>query len=114
MSKRDCINSVMSIRLVAFWVMIANLPLISLAENIEPAKADILPDVFSVYEKCSFAVTVYPKKILQKGDRIEVQLPNSFTNDLVSPSKVKKWQTEDPNNSRSKFCEHRPDRVNLP
>lgn len=44
----------------------------------------------------NFTVTVELRTNLEKGDSIECQLPNSFTADLISHSKDKKWQTVDP------------------
>jgi hypothetical protein len=58
--------------------------------------ATIEPSVFGVYEKVSFKIRIKPGKKLGPGSKIECQLPNSFTNDKVSPSKVKQWQTDDP------------------
>ena len=58
--------------------------------------ATIEPNVFPVYEQVCFKVRIKPGKRLGPGSKIECQLPNSFTNDKVSPSKVKQWQTENP------------------
>ena len=58
--------------------------------------ATIEPDVFSVYEQVNFKVRIKPNERLVAGSKIECQLPNSFTNDKISPSKVKQWQTRNP------------------
>jgi hypothetical protein len=58
--------------------------------------AIIEPNVFGAYEDVTFKVRIRPGKKLGPGSKVECQLPNSFTNDKVSPSKVKKWQTDDP------------------
>lgn len=59
-------------------------------------RAQIRPDVFPVYSEVSFDVTISIGEPIYGGSIIEVQLPNSFTNDKVSPSKVKSWQCADP------------------
>lgn len=59
------------------------------------SKAFIKPNIFKVYQKTSFRVIIKPEKELRQGSLIEVQLPNSFTNNHVSPSHVKNWQMED-------------------
>ena len=60
------------------------------------ASATIAPDRFPVYEPVSFDVHIRPGRRLAAGSTIECQLPNSFTMDKISPSKVKGWQTGDP------------------
>jgi hypothetical protein len=60
------------------------------------ASATIVPDRFPVYEPVSFDVHIRPGRRLAAGSTIECQLPNSFTMDKISPSKVKAWQTNDP------------------
>ena len=67
-----------------------------LAQKGNPVKAEIEPNIFHIYERVNFTVRINPNKILEKGDKIECQLPNSFNADLVSPSKVKKWQITNP------------------
>lgn len=62
-------------------------------------RAEIQPDVFPIYERVNFKVKIFPNRKLQKGDKIDCQLPNSFSNNLVSPSKVKPWQTVNPDTS---------------
>ena len=59
-------------------------------------RAKIVPDVFPVYRETAFDVVITAGEAVYGGSIIEVQLPNSFTNDKVSPSKVKSWQTADP------------------
>jgi len=82
-----------------------------LAQNINPVKAEIEPNIFHIYERVNFVVKIYPNRILQREDKIESQLPNSFSNDLVSPSKVKKWQTTNPDTAHyiSVSCTNHPD-----
>ena len=65
-------------------------------QEVDGPKASITPNVFRVYEKTSFTVSLSSEVPLSEKTLIEVQLPNSFNNDQVSPSKVKPWQTEDP------------------
>lgn len=62
----------------------------------DKAAAVIEPDVFRLYEQVGFRIRIRPGRELKSGAMIECQLPNSFTNDQVSPSKVKRWQTTDP------------------
>lgn len=59
------------------------------------ARTTMEPHQFPVFKQVSFKVRLRPGRKLNVGSKIEVQLPNSFTNDKVSPSFVKQWQTED-------------------
>ncbi len=63
---------------------------------VAPATAWVDPAEFPIYEQVTFAVTIRLNEPVYGGSIVEVQLPNSFTNDRVSPSKVKSWQTDDP------------------
>lgn len=96
-------------RLIFLVFSLAGLNL--LAQNINPVKAEIEPNIFHIYERVNFVVRIYPNRILQRGDKIKSQLPNSFSNDLVSPSKVKKWQTTNPDTAHyiTVSCTNRPD-----
>ena len=58
--------------------------------------ATIDPDTFPVYTAVAFDVILTAGESIYGGSIIEIQLPNSFTNDKVSPSKVKQWQLDDP------------------
>ncbi|MDH3981818.1 MAG: hypothetical protein OES84_02830 [Kiritimatiellaceae bacterium] len=73
--------------------------------------ATIHPSTFPVYENTSFTVTLIANVPLEPGTLLEVQLPNSFSNDKVSPSKVKPWQTVDPDKRHyiSVDCPDSPD-----
>jgi hypothetical protein len=59
-------------------------------------RAVVEPKEFPVYEQVDFMVRVMPGKTLTADDQVACQLPNSFSNDQVSPSKVKEWQNEMP------------------
>ena len=61
-----------------------------------PHSAIVIPDIFPVYTDVSFEVILTAGEPIHAGSIIEIQLPNSFTNDKVSPSKVKPWQLDDP------------------
>ena len=59
--------------------------------------ARISPESFPAYTDVSFDVVLTAGEKIHTGTIVEIQLPNSFTNDQVSPSKVKPWQLVDPN-----------------
>ena len=59
----------------------------------QSAIARIEPDTFRAYDPVRFTVEVEPGRPLGAGSTIECQLPNSFTNRDLSPSRVKEWQT---------------------
>lgn len=86
-------------------------PRIVIAQKTKIASAIIEPQIFPVYERINFTVKINPNQKLKIGDKIEVQLPNSFTNDLVSPSKVKNWQTTNPDTAHyiKVTCTSHPD-----
>ncbi|MHB8897992.1 MAG: PHP domain-containing protein, partial [Thermoguttaceae bacterium] len=64
--------------------------------GVAAASARIEPAEFPVYSPVSFRVLITPDQPITAGSVVEVQLPNSFTADKVSPSKIKAWQTNDP------------------
>lgn len=59
-------------------------------------RARIEPDAFTAAAEVSVRVVITPERGLGVGSLVECQLPNSFTADKVSPSKVKPWQLDDP------------------
>jgi hypothetical protein len=61
-----------------------------------PHSAAINPDTFPTYTDVSLDVILTAGESIYAGSIIEIQLPNSFTNDRVSPSKVKPWQLDNP------------------